>query len=309
MAAVCDNSDSLTKSLKRFADVQIFSDPARMFADAKLDFVLIATPTASHAELADMAVKAGVHVFLEKPFVLSMDDGRRLAEAVEKAGLVNHVGYFLRFCPVFNLARDLLAQGLLGEVKTYQGDMFGRTVLRPSKASWRAAKKTGGGCILDFGSHCLDQADYLFGPVRRVSGSHVHAIYSTEVEDGFFSTLEHDNKVTGIVHVNWSDESYRRPYNRLEVFGTEGKIVADRQELRIYLRKARPDAGFGAGWSVKYLPEIEKGVRFTVRGADYTDQLDDFVDCIKNRRRSRCTFADALRTDAVIEQIRHDAAH
>lgn len=305
IAAVCDSSDVMLKNLKRYTDVQVFTDVGAMLKAVKLDFIIISTPTSSHAQIATQAVERGLHIFMEKPFTLAVEEGQGLAEAAKEQGIVNHVGYFLRFCPVFNAARDVIAAGLIGNVKTYRNDMFGRTVLKASKTSWRAAKKSGGGCMLDFGSHCLDLSDYIFGPAKGVSGSVMQSIYSLEVEDAFTSTLQHANGVSGIVSINWSDESYRRPYNRLEVFGTRGKVVADRQELRVYLREAAP--GYCQGWNVKYLPELEKGVRFAVRGSDYTEQLDDFVECVKADRTPRCTFADALRTDIVMECIRSDA--
>lgn len=308
MVAVCDSSDVMLKNLRRFTGVEVYSDVDEMLDQTRPDFVIIATPTVSHSEIAHAALERGIHIFMEKPFALSIIDGQRIVEQAKRRGVVNHVGYFLRFCPVFGMVRQLLTAGAIGEVKLYRNDMFGRTVLKPSKTSWRAAKKSGGGCMLDFGSHCLDLADYLFGPVCHVWGSELQRIYSSEVEDAFLSSLRHTNGVCGAVHINWSDESYRRPYNRLEVFGTAGKIVADRHELRIYLRERNAELGFECGWNQKYLPELERGVRFSVRGSDYTDQLDHFVDCLKAIKPTRCTFADALRTDVVMDHIRRDAA-
>jgi scyllo-inositol 2-dehydrogenase (NADP+) len=308
MVAVCDSSDLMLKNLKRFTRVQVYSDLSEMLDGAKPDFLIISTPTASHGEIANVAVQRGVHVFMEKPFTLTLEEGRQLVQAAGRKQVVNQIGYFLRFCPVFNAVRDLISKRAIGELKSYRNEMQGRTVLKPSRTSWRAAKKMGGGCMLEFGSHCLDLADYLFGPVNHVWGSELQNIYSTEVEDAFVATLRHGSGVSGVVSVNWSDESYRRPYNRLEIFGTMGKIVADRHELRVYLRESNSELGLERGWNQKYLPDLEGGVRFSVRGSDYTDQLDHFVECVRMRTTSRCTFADAIRTDVVMERIRKDAA-
>jgi predicted dehydrogenase len=308
MAAVCDSSDVMLKNLRRFTDIGVYSDLDAMLDEVKPDFLVVATPTSSHTKLASAAIERGIHVFLEKPFTLDLLDAQRLVAQAEACGAVHQVGYFLRFCPVFNAVRTIIANGDIGEPMTYRNEMFGRTVLRTSKSSWRAAKKMGGGCMLDFGAHSLDLADYLFGPVNGVAGSELRSIYSVEVDDVVFTTLRHASGVSGFVHINWSDETYRRPYNRLEVFGTRGKIVADRQELRVYLREPNFSAGLQQGWNVKYLPELEKGVRFSVRGSDYTEQLDHFIECIKTGRPTRCTFADALRTDVVMDRIREDAS-
>ena len=106
---------------------------------------------------------------------------------------------------------------------------------------------------------------------------------------------------------NWSDESYRRPFNLIEIFGTKGKIIADRQGYRLYLREAANSSHLGKGWNIRYLPELEKSVRFSVRGSEFTNQLDHFIECIKEKKaKTGCTFADALRTDFVIDKIKKD---
>jgi len=182
-------------------------------------------------------------------------------------------------------------------------------VLKTGKSSWRSDKKQGGGCMMDFASHMLDLADYLFGPVRAVPGALLRSVYSEGVEDAVYANVEHESGVTGTVMSNWSDESYRRPYNRVEVLGKRGKIVADRQEFRLFLRDADPKGRFPRGWSVKYLPELEEPARFQVRGPEFTHQLDDFVSCMeKSKAHTDCSFADAARTDDVMQMIRAASA-
>jgi predicted dehydrogenase len=280
-----------------------------MLDRTKLDFVVVTTPTASHAEIALAAAERGLHVFMEKPFGLDRAAGEPVVAAMQRRGLVSQVGYFMRFMPTFRRLKEVLDRGVIGQVVHYKNEMYGRTVLQTSKSSWRAEKKTGGGCLLDFGSHCLDLSDYLMGPVAAVSGAVLRQVYSTEVDDAVAATLLHRSGVSGTILVNWSDASYRRPYNVVEVFGTGGKLIADRQELRVYLRAPAADGSFPAGWSVQYLPELEKGVRFTIRGPEYSDQLDHFVECIQQKRtETTCTFADAWRTDGVVERIVADQA-
>ena len=127
--------------------------------------------------------------------------------------------------------------------------------------------------------------------------------------EGVYATLEHQNDLSGNIMVNWSDESYRKPYNRIEISGTKGKIIADRQEYRLYLREPESNSDFKKGWNIRYLPELEKGVRFSVRTSDLTNILDHFIRCIiEKKTETGCTFADALRTDIVIEKIKSDYA-
>lgn len=306
--AVCDPSKFILKSLKRYTSLKLFTDYEKMLNEVQMDFIIVATPTVSHTDIVGAVMQKGLHIFVEKPFSLTVEEGRKMVAMLEGKELVNQVGYFLRFNEVIRAIKTIINDGLIGDVVHYKNEMYGRTVLKASKTSWRSKKAMGGGCMLDFASHCIDFADYLFGPVEQVSGSILKNIYSLNVEDAVYTTLEHDNGISGNIMVNWSDESYRKPFNRIEIFGTKGKIIADRQEYRLYLREVDSNSHFEKGWNIHYLPELEKGVRFSVRGSDYTNQLDHFIDCIENNRATLCTFADALRTDFVIEKIKKDFA-
>lgn len=305
--AVCDSLQPLMSGLKRYQDVETFSDYQQMFNNVDIDFAIVCTPTASHTDIGMAAAKRGTHLFLEKPFALDPIKGSELIKQIEEEKLVNQVGYFLRFQCVFRTVKEILISGLIGEVTHYKNEMYGRTVLKPSKSSWRAKKKMGGGCMMDFGSHCLDLSDFFFGPVSSVKGSVLKSIYSEEVEDAFSTNLLHKNGVFGTVMVNWSDASYRRPYNRIEIMGEKGKIIADRQEYRLYLREEDPQGRYSKGWNVGYLPELEEAERFIVRGPEFTKQLDHFISCVEQKSSDfACTFADAMRSDQVMEMIREE---
>lgn len=307
LAAGCDPSKFVLKAFERFGRVSLHEDAESLLAKEQLDFAIVCTPTASHAEIVGAALAKGLHVFVEKPLTLAAEDGAKLAAAADQRRLTNQVGYFLRFNPVLREVQRLLAAGAVGRIVHYKNEMYGRAVVRTSKAGWRADKRMGGGCMLDFASHCLDLSDYMFGPVERVTGSVLKSIYSEDVEDTVYTSLRHRGGTTGNVLVTWSDPSYRRPYNRLEVLGTEGRLVADRQEFRVFRTKDSPQLGFGKEWTVRYLPELEHGVRYSLRGVDFTLQLDHFVDRIGTGTKTDCAFADALRTDRVIDMIRADA--
>jgi len=307
--AVSESSKFVLKNLKRYTSLKLFTDYREALDETDMDFIIVATPTVSHTEIAKAAILRDIHIFVEKPFSLYPKQGSDLVRMLKGKQLVNQVGYFLRFNKVFQAVKKIISDGLIGKVVHYKNEMYGRTILKASKSSWRSKKEMGGGCMLDFASHSVDLADYLFGAVERVSGSILKNVYSVNIEDAVCTTLEHKNGTSGNIMVNWSDESYRRPYNRIEVFGTKGKIIADRQEYRLYLRESDSNGNLQKGWNIRYLPELEKGVRISIRGSEFTDQLDHFIECIKEKKtNAACTFADGLRTDFVIEKIKEDFA-
>jgi predicted dehydrogenase len=307
LVAVCDESALTTKTLQRFTEVAAFSDYRRMLNEVDLDFVVVATPIAAHAEVGEAVSRHRVHMFMEKPLTLSTEEGQRLVQATDSANIVNQVGYFLRFNEIMGRVKTHVEGGHIGRPLHYINVMYGRTVLHPVRNGWRSKKRLGGGCLRDFASHSLDLADWVFGPPARVSGSVLGHVFSEDVEDTVYTTLHYRNGLTGILVANWSDESYRRPYNRIEIAGTQGKIIADRQECRLFLRED-VSAELRRGWNVTYLPQVARPVRFDIRGSEFSSQLDHFIECIGDRnRRNECTFADACRTDRVMDDIEQDS--
>ena len=162
--------------------------------------------------------------------------------------------------------------------------------------------------MYEFASHCIDLAIYLFGQPDKVVGSIMQSIYSSDVEDLVSSNFIYNNGYNGSIMVNWSDESIRKPANIVKIFGTKGKIVADKHAYKIFLKEADPANGFHKGWNTRYITDFAKSVRFYVRGNEFTRQLDYFVDCIehKNTENISC-FAESYKTDVTMEKIRADA--
>jgi predicted dehydrogenase len=115
--------------------------------------------------------------------------------------------------------------------------------------------------------------------------------------------------MSGTVLANWSDESYRKPTNRIEIFGKKGKIIADQYSYKIFLKEDHQEQNFVKGWNTRYITDLAKSVRFDVRGRVYTRQLDYFIDCIEQGRSDNISsFAEAIKTDLIMEEIRKDAA-
>ncbi len=306
-AAVCDTTPLLVKNLQERIGFSGYSDHRRMLSQESLDFVVVATPTAAHAEAIELGLQSGIAVFCEKPMTLSADVSEALARTAHVRGVTTQVGYVNRFNAVFAEAKSLLERRAVGTVINYRAEMHGRTVLAKIKAGWRSKKTEGGGCLYEFASHCVDLVQFFFGPAQKVEGSRLERVYSESVEDIVYSTLYHTS-LAGQIFVNWSDESFRRPYNRVDVFGDQGRLLVDQQELKLYLRQDRPDLGLRKGWNIKYVTDLEAPVRFYLRGHEFTRQLDHFIDKIYARSPSEMSsFEHGAATDRTLDMIKMDA--
>lgn len=305
VAAVCDSATYLTSTLKKYTGVETYKDHRKMFDSARLDCIVIATPTASHFEIASDALERGLHVFVEKPLCLDPGQSRKLAQLAAAKQRANQVGYHNRFIGTFRETRRLVHAGALGEVYHVDGSAFGQVVIRPKSGNtWRSQKSEGGGCLHDYASHVVDLMNFIAGPPERVLGAHLRGIFSSGVEDAVYATFRYPGGASGQLETNWSDDSHRKMSTTIIVYGTKGKIITDRQECRVYLRQGAEFEQYQAGWTIRYITDLQEPVAYYLRGEEYSAQIDAFVDAAGAATGTReNTFASAAETDQVIDMI------
>ena len=310
VVAMCDPVGYMLDVLEKYSGVKGYTDYKKMLAEATLDAVVIATPSRLHATFVEQALERGLHVFCEKPFCLSLDDSERLTALAKTKMLVNQVGYHYRFVGAFQEMKRLLDAKAIGEVTHVLAEAYGPVVLKPKGATWRSQSAEGGGCLYDYAAHPLNLLTWCFGQPADVVGSVLRKVFSRDTDDEVYSTLLFDGGLTGQLSVSWSDDSFRKMSTKITVMGTNGRIVADRQECQVYLRdaSAAPEP-YGEGWTVRYVTDMQEPVWFYIRGEEYSAQLAYFVEKIKNKDMDNVnSFAEAALTDTVITMIKADAA-
>lgn len=310
LVGVVDATDYLLDVLNKYTGAQTYSTLDAMLAEARPDAVLIATPTGSHAALVRTALENGVHVFCEKPLTLRAEESLALAALAEERGLVAQVGYHNRFIATFQEVKRLLDAGAIGEVTHVLAEAYGPVVLKAKGGTWRSKRTSGGGCLYDYAAHPLDLVQWYLGAPEAVRGSVLHSIFSTDTDDEVYSTLEYPNGLSVHLSVNWSDESYRKMSTSVTLTGTLGRIVADRQEIRVFLRDGAPaPEGYRPGWNIRYTTDLTAPVSFYLRGEEYSAQLESFIAAIVAGERTarQNGFLGAAQTDRIIEWIQADA--
>lgn len=308
--AVVDSAGYILGVLSKYTGLEVYTDYEAMLDAVELDAILIATPTRFHASMVRTALERGLHVFCEKPLCLTSAESSELAALAGSLGLVSQVGYHNRFVGAFREVKRLLDANAIGKVTHILAESYGPVVLKAKGSTWRSKRTEGGGCLYDYAAHPLDLATWFAGEPVGVGGTILGSVFSENTEDEVFSTLYFADGVSGQLSVNWSDESYRKMTTRMTVSGTAGKIIADRQEVRAYLRSTAPKVdGYEPGWNVKYTTELTDPVWFYLRGEEYSAQLDHFVGRIGNADADATNdFSSAAATDRVIELLTIDAA-
>jgi predicted dehydrogenase len=295
--------------LKKYAGVATYSDYDAMLRELQLDAVLIATPSRTHSHMVRAALDRGLHVFCEKPFTLSAEESEELGALARERGLVTQVGYHNRFVGAFAEVKELLDAGAIGRVTHVLGEAYGPVVLKPKGGTWRSRKDEGGGALYDYAAHPLNLLNWYLGAPVGVGGTVLNPIFSREIDDEVYGTLFYEDGLSARISVNWSDESYRKMTTRITIWGTEGRIFADRQECQVYLRDtATLPEGYEAGWNVRYTTELTDPVGYYLRGEEYSAQIDHFAQRIRDGRIEGINgFESAAETDRVIALMIADA--
>jgi predicted dehydrogenase len=306
LVGACDSNAYLVDVLGKHAGLKCYGDLDELLDKERLDAVVISTPSKLHAGMVEKVLQRGLHVFCEKPFVLDVQDGERLIALAEAKGLVTQVGYHYRFVGAFEEAARIVASGAIGEIHHVRAEAYGPVVLRPKGGTWRTAKDEGGGALYDYACHAIDTVAMVFRAPEVVSGVVARQLFSRDVEDEIYCTIHFGDGASGQLAVNWSDESYRKMSTRLSLWGKNGRINVDRQECQVYLRETVPTCPeLVKGWSVRYTTDLTNPVWFYLRGEEYSQQIDHFVDRVAARRTEGVnTFRSALATDRVVAMIR-----
>ncbi|MCV2490293.1 Gfo/Idh/MocA family oxidoreductase [Geodermatophilus sp. YIM 151500] len=216
-------------------------------AAAGVDAVVLTTPLETHVPLVLEAVGLGLPVVSDKPFAPEAASARTAVDAAERASVLLTVYQNRRWDADYLTVRDVVASGHLGEVLSFESRMEQR--LPPG-----GLPRTGGGALLDLGSHAVDQALTQFGPVRSVYAE--LRLLPDGLDDRFFLALRHEDGVRSHVTGSWASRG--EPSNRFRVVGSNATYAApddDGQTER--LLEGRTPASDGASWGT--VPESGGG--------------------------------------------------
>lgn len=305
VVGVSDTSKMVLDVLKKYSPFSTYHDYEELLERAKPDAVFVAVPTKHHAPMVKRILDNDQHVFAEKPLCLSTSEGNELVQLANKKNLINQVGYHNKFVGTFREVKRIIDGGYLGKIFHFTGEAYGPVVVRKQN-NWRADPSEGGGCLMDYASHVIDLINYILAPISKVKGSILKSFYSENVEDSVFSLLELSTGISGVLSVNWSDDTYRKMTTSITVIGANGKIICDANELKVYFKTSACPESYTKGWNVKYITDLTPPVAFYLRGEEYSAQIDYFIKAVQKKVPNTINnFESAWKTDLAIELIRN----
>jgi predicted dehydrogenase len=205
-----------------------------------IDVVDICTPPGTHAEIAMAATAAGKAILCEKPLATSHEQARAAFESAVTAGIQHAIGFNYRRLPAVALMRRMIAEGAVGDVRLWRGTWLSDEFTDPATPfDWRFDRAMGGTTIADLGSHMLDMALWMVGPIDEVIGQSATFVQSrpaprgerpVTIDDASSALLRFENGARGTIEM--ARLAVRRPCDfRIEVNGTRGTLVFDYPRL------------------------------------------------------------------------------
>lgn len=306
-AIVTGNSERAAAAGARYPDAEVLPHADALWAAAdRFDVAILATPNRSHLPLGLAALRAGLHLVIDKPFAPSVDEARRLIRQARDGKRLLTVYHNRRWDGDFLTLRRLLQAGELGDVHRFES-RFERWRPVP-KAGWRQDPdpEEAGGILFDLGSHLIDQALLLFGPVR-----HLHAEIDTRragarVDDDVFLALTHESGVRS--HL-WMSALAADPAPRLRVLGSRGTWVKHGLDVQEAVLRAGGDPGepgFGVEpretWGVLHQGEDDRVT--PAEPGDYPAFYRRLVRAVRGGAPPPVKPEEALAVIEVVEQAR-----
>ena len=245
-AIVTSNAGRAAQARADHPDAEIVDSAERLWERAgELDLVVVASPNRTHVPLARAALHAGLAVVVDKPLAATADEARALVDEARRLGRLLTVFQNRRWDGDFLTLRRLMAEGALGDVHRFESH-FSRWRPTP-KPGWReqADPAEAGGILYDLGSHLIDQALVLFGPVTHVYAEVDRRRSSVQVDDDAFLALAHASGVRS--HLSMSALAADHGL-RMRVLGSRAAYVKhglDVQEAALR-EGGRPGPGWGA---------------------------------------------------------------
>ena len=244
-AIATSNAERISAARSEYPGAAIVRDAEALIARAaELDLIVVATPNATHAAVASAALGAGLHVVVDKPFATTAAEGRALVEKAKQTRRFLSVFQNRRWDGDFLTVKRLIAGGDVGEVHRFDSG-FERWKPEP-RAGWKnEAAAPASGVVYDLGTHLIDQALFLFGPVEYVYSEQLVRRPASAVVDDAFIALGHRSGVVSHLTMSLAAADSGPRFRVLGRKGAYTKYGVEVQEDALR-RGARPgDTGWG----------------------------------------------------------------
>ena len=307
------------------------TDWRAVIARDDVDAIDICTPNDSHAEIAIAAAEAGKMILCEKPLSRTVEEGQKMVDAIEKAGVKNTVWYNYRRVPAVTLAKQIVDSGKLGRIFHFRSNFLQDWTISPDvpqggDATWRLdADAAGSGVTGDLLAHCIDLAMWVNGGITDVSAMTETFIKERKDTSGQVKKVGIDD--ASIFHCHFDNGSlglfeatrYARGHKALFTFEINGEHASIRWDLHDLNRLEyfdHSDESAVRGWRSVLVTDGDQPYmkRWWIPGTSigyehsFVHQVAEFFKSLESDAPCSPTFKDALETQKVCQAVLESAS-
>ncbi len=281
LVAVTDVRHEAAQALAETMDCASFPSLTALLAETDVDGVVICTPPVTHPQLAEEALEHGVAVLCEKPLSITSDSAREMAKSAKSAGQMLTMASKFRYCRDIQRAKSMVESGVIGEVVLFENCFTGYVDM---SRRWNSNPEiSGGGVLVDNGTHSVDIMRYFLGPIVDLQVTEGIRIQQLPVEDTVRMFVRSASGVMGSIDLSWSIHKPLPEF--LSIYGSKGTIQVGWKES-----KCRVSGGdwqvFGSGY--------DKFESFML-------QIDNFARAWRGQEPLTITIDDGIASVEVIE--------
>lgn len=228
--------DKVSRAASAYGIDEWTTDWREVIVRPDVDIVDICTPPGTHAEIAEAAARAGKAVICEKPLAVTYAQAAAARDAVEEARVLNAVGFNYRRLPAVSLMRRMVGEGAVGTIRLVRATWLSDEFVDPAiPFDWRFDRSMGGSTIADLGSHLIDMATWMAGPIAEVSGqsetfTRERSGKPVTVEEASSALARFESGALGVFEM--ARTAVRRPCDfTLEINGDRGTLVFEYARL------------------------------------------------------------------------------
>ena len=281
LVAIADVRPEAAAALAEIVGGKAYGDHKQL-AELELDAVIVATPPATHPEIACFFMEAGKPVLCEKPLTTNVADAEKMIAAAEKAGVLFTMASKFRYCDDVIKAKGILASGVLGDVLQFENAFTAKVDM---SKRWNSDESvSGGGVLIDNGTHSVDIIRYFMGGIESVLVVDAGGTQGLAVDENVKMFAKTKGNVTASVDLTWGIN--KEMPNFISIYGSNGTLHIGWRESKYKINSSPDWTVFGKGYD---------------KVASFKGKIENFANALRGKEDLYIKPADALASVQVID--------
>lgn len=282
LVAVADVRTEAAEAIAQSLGCRSYDSHEAMADEEDLDAVVVCTPPITHPDIASELAARKLHVLCEKPLAVDSQSARRMFAAADKHGVKLTMATKFRYAEDVIRAKAIVSSGILGDIILFENVFTGHVDM---SQRWNSNPDiSGGGVLIDNGTHSVDIIRYFLGPVSELQAIEGRRVQNLNVEDTVRLFIRTESGVMGSIDLSWSMNK-EQPYY-LSIYGSQGTVLVGWKESKYRRSNDSEWVHFGKGYN-----------KFQA----FRGQIENFSNAIRGEDRLLVRREDALASVEVIE--------